>query len=54
MALTSNCHRTKNPVDWNFYNPFKDHPRELTVAEKEAIIASQWINNPTVEVSNGG
>ena len=37
MALTANCHRTKNPLDWDYFNVYKEPPEPLTEAQREAM-----------------
>ena len=53
MTLTANMQR-KSPLAWDYFNPFRDPPRELSVAEREAIIKASWIDKPTAELSNAG
>jgi len=51
MTLTANMNR-KSPLDWNHFYPFKEPARQMSVAEKEAIIKAMWIDKPTIEVRN--
>lgn len=53
MQLMANLKR-KTPLAPDYFYPFKDPPRELSVAEREAIIKASWIDKPTAELSNAG
>ena len=51
MLLTANMQR-KTPLPPDHFYPFKEQPRELSVAEREAIIKAGWIDKPTAELTS--
>lgn len=42
MTLTANMQR-KSPLDWDYFNPYREPPPELSQEQREAMVKAMFV-----------